>query len=183
MAKSADPDLLLKTALDHLGSHWFEPRVGLVAASLMTTSGEIFSATSYMAKPGLFLHAESALLNLLDKKPGGRGVAANGLMAVTLSPCIGPSETREGISCSELLMDMDIRHVHAGAIDKKVGGPEAYAPFRFKFSLTKDGPLSNSCKALLEVFGEFGPLVNTDIFRIKEELGTEFYSEVFGDRR
>lgn len=176
-------DYLLRRALAHLADNWFEPGVGIVAASLRTTSGSVLLATSRVVRPGIYAHAESELLEAFDKQKGSQEGVAGSVMAVTLSPCISPSRSRDGLSCATLIENAGIKIAHVGVVDKKQGGVNAYDAFNFALSQSHDYRLQRNCRDLLELFSRFGQTLNNDIETVKSELGHGFYARIFNDCR
>jgi pyrimidine deaminase RibD-like protein len=163
----------LSAALARLQETWNDAKVGLVAAALVAPDGAIFTATSIQPQPGRYIHAERAAIQLA-RNYGFPSLAPDTIMAITLSPCIRPSETRDGPACVELLLNSGIRHVHVGVIDPKQGDAETYQKLGLKLSVTRDKRLSEMCNALLGVFTTYGNQVNTNISGVKNELGAEF---------
>lgn len=92
---------------------------GLVAACVIDPQGREGRALNYYAGSGKRVHAERAAVMIYNKKYGK--LPDGSLMVTTLSPCTEHtgkmSQERAGISCSELMDQLNIRRVYCGYMD------------------------------------------------------------------
>ena len=148
-------DFFLRNALINLKDSK-NKRKGVVAAALIDADKFEYS-TSEKIKGMIYIHAERNALNHYLKKYGVP--SKNSVMIISLSPCIKDSVSRDGKSCSSLLLGEDkdffnsrIKRVHVGLIDPSQENEEFYKSLGFDLSVTSDKNLQNMCKNLYDYF-------------------------------
>lgn len=117
---------------------------GVVAAALID-SGKVVYVTSELLENGRWLHAERKAVNEYISEYGA--LSDDAILAVSLSPCIKDSISREGTSCGDLLLGKDrslgnapVARVHVGVIDPFQADESFYRALEFGFTLTSDPP-------------------------------------------
>lgn len=92
---------------------------GLVAACVIDPDGKSVQGINHAVKNGQRVHAERAAVMNYQRQYGK--LPNNSIMITTLSPCTETdghmARERAGISCSELMDDLNIRRVYCGYID------------------------------------------------------------------
>lgn len=168
------PDQYLADALRHLQRTWWRPEVGIVVAGIIAEGHVPVFATSTSAGPGRWYHAERNALTAFERQYGAPDPRS--LIVSSLSPCLRPSQSREGECCTELLLDHGLTTVHAGIIDPEQTseGSRVYAKHGLGVTLTLDPGLGQVCRLLLNLFREYGSRINYDLMNIKANLGDEF---------
>ena len=167
-------DRYLADALRCLQRTWWRPEVGIVVAGIIADGCEPVFATSTSAGPGCWYHAERNALTNFQRLYGTP--APGSLVVSSLSPCLRPSVSRAGESCTQLLLDHGLTTVHAGIVDPEQtsAGTQAYAKQGLDVTLTFDPKLVTACRELLNLFSQYGNRINFDLIDIKASLGEEF---------
>ncbi|WP_323123189.1 cytidine/deoxycytidylate deaminase family protein [Burkholderia alba] len=164
----------LENALKYLFDHWFDDRVGLVAAALIDDSKSSY-ATSMLNSNGTWKHAERNALEQFEVTHGKPTTHA--VMLSTLSPCIraaGSGTTygdqknaarRQDESCSALIKRHGITTIGFGILDHEEANENSYSNIGFKLINIRARTVIAVCKALNDMFpayiaaeerGEFG---------------------------
>lgn len=92
---------------------------GLVAACVVDPMGRRATGINHVIDDGRRIHAERDAVRNYEQVVGP--LPKGCLMITTLSPCTEPMSDRAGISCSELMDDLNIRRVYCGYIDPTQG--------------------------------------------------------------
>ena len=149
----------LSLAINHLRTNWFEPNVGIVAATLVDDDAVITATSRYIPELNTWMHAEAATLHdfwqQYRRLPG-----PSSQITVTLSPCVSESSsTRYGDSCSHLLRDTGIGQVNFGWLDtKQTKDVSAYKKFGIEAKLVPDLELQRISHNIYDLFNTlYGP--------------------------
>src|SRR5271166_2494097 len=171
---SLGPDQYLSDALRYLQRTWWRPEVGIVVAGLIEEGRPPVFATSTRVSQGCWRHAERNVLSKFEQRYGPPNPRS--LLVSSLSPCLRSSQSREGASCTQLIVDHGLTTVHAGVIDlgETIDGVEIYAKRGITITVTSNPLLSETCKYLFDLFEEYGDRINDDLRGIKTKLGDEF---------
>ena len=177
MDSSNVADAYLSRVITHLRDCWMHPDVGIVSAAIMDPSHRLVFGVSTRTTSGSWIHAErNALINF--KLAFGRP-SPDSLVLTTLSPCTKVcSLSRSGPPCAQLLADNGLSKVHAGCIDVYAAprGIEYYKEMDIELSVTEDPVCKTISEDLYNLFVRFGNCVNSDLERIKMEIGSALFS-------
>lgn len=143
----------LQNALSGLFEHWYNPKVGLVAAALVDGDKVAYSMSSYNEE-GKRKHAERQAVESFKTQYGKPSPDA--VMVVSLGPCYKEHDTRAGEACSTLLKQEGIRKLYIGAMDATQDRTvKAYEEMGFEVQVCKKPVLATCCYMLAKMFPRY----------------------------
>ena len=120
---------------------------GLVAACVVDPEGRKAAAVNYFGKSGKRVHAERAAVEKYEHEHGE--LPEGSVIVTTLSPCSEPMPERAGISCSELLNDLNISRAYCGYMDPT---QDALRHENFDAVATQNEHIQHVCKEIADCF-------------------------------
>ena len=169
-------DEYLRLVLDYLKTNWLNPNTGIVAAGIFLSKTKYVLATSTLQKQGVWNHAEYNAFKRYEKVISND--YSNSTLVITLSPCLFKNQkSRNGISCSELILKRNFKSIFVGFIDEKQA-PQGYTDYQkidLEFEISHHEKNTRLCKDLYSLFDRFGTDINDNLLDIKKAV----YSDVF----
>jgi pyrimidine deaminase RibD-like protein len=109
--------------------------------------GRKAAAVNYFGKSGKRVHAERAAVEKYEHEHGE--LPEGSVIVTTLSPCSEPMPERAGISCSELLNDLNISRAYCGYMDPT---QDALRHENFDAVATQNEHIQHVCKEIADCF-------------------------------
>jgi len=135
---------------------------GLVAACVVDPMGRRATGINHIINNGKRVHAERDAVRNYEQANGP--LPEGSMVVTTLSPCVEPMSDRHGISCSELMNDLNIRKVYCGYLDPT---QDTHVHNNYECVETQNEQLKNICKEVADCFlkrdiTEFAPTADRD---------------------
>lgn len=168
-------DNCLFEALNYLKDQWYNNNVGIVACCLSDKDKKVFSTSTRIDNNQFWTHAERNAYNKFQSQYDEPSKDA--IFIVTLSPCIKALDRRKDNSCTDFMLEKNIKRVHFGVLDTfHVETIADYAKLGINASVTLNNDLAVKCKTLMNLFSKYKSRLSTDMLQVKIEQGSEFLS-------
>jgi pyrimidine deaminase RibD-like protein len=120
---------------------------GLVAACVVDPMGRRATGINHIINDGKRVHAERDAVRNYEQANGP--LPEGSMVVTTLSPCVEPMSDRHGISCSELMDDLNIRKVYCGYLDPT---QDTHVHNNYECLETQNEQLKSICKEVADCF-------------------------------
>jgi len=141
-------DVILLNCLRHLAGaqradsdHW-----GLVSAAVVGPDNQIAYGVNHLINDKLRMHAEAVAIHRYINDYGD--ISPECVIITTLSPCSEAMHDRAGVSCTELINQLDIKRVYCGYKDPTQHAHTA----EFNVVETKNLEIRQLCKKIANTF-------------------------------
>ncbi|EKD71857.1 MAG: hypothetical protein ACD_46C00083G0007 [uncultured bacterium] len=173
MKDTQELDNCLQQTIKYLMENWYKEETGIVACALKDSDKIVFATSSKNGKN--WSHAERNAYNKFKHLYGEPSEDA--AFVITLSPCVEQLKYRSESSCAELIRLLGVRRMHFGVIDTlHVSSISSYAEMGFIATLTKNNRIALICDKLMSLFSRYDSRINSELLKIKKELGDGFFS-------
>lgn len=166
-------DLYLQQTINYLISNWYQEETGIVASALKDGNKIVFSTSSRNGNN--WSHAERNAYNKFVRLYGQP--SRDAVFITTFSPCIEKLKYRAEPSCAELIKSLGIKRIHFGVLDTLHAATlDAYTGMGFVATIAENTELAAICKNLMSLFERYDSKINTELLKIKNELGDSIFS-------
>lgn len=120
---------------------------GLVAACVIDPMGRKASGINHVINNGKRVHAERDAVRNYEQANGP--LPEGSMIVTTLSPCVEHMSDRHGISCSELMEELNIHRVYCGYLDPT---QDTHVHNNYECVETQNEQLKTICKEVADCF-------------------------------